>query len=694
MSKNPGPERGLKTRRENRAVNQRRVIANYLDEDCPTWMEACRRADVSRFTFQSWGDSAGNKVWKADKAIAADAKRRQKLAIEEQHKAGLTIDPKRVKPEMPDFTTFRRDYLGRPVEPHQQHVVDAYEDKTNRFIMVLGPTGSGKDTTAGDFVLHAATPDFSKRVAWLMRSEAFSRRRLSERLSPYLTDSKAYLTAPEGPDTSIPTRSLIEDYGPFKWSKGMRWKDGQPIEKSTWTKHEIYFAGTIGATEADPNLWATGVDGRLYGSRVDLMVVSDPFDRENQLSSERLNQVEWFKGTMRSRLDTKGRLIILGTRVLPGDNYELLLDYFAANSPIIYRSDDGYYTKHRNGFATVIYPAIDRDERGREVSYWPTQFPMESYLLMPDGAKHLVDTLDGETHLELAADGAELVEGLVDRREADWNVFQTTMQQDPPRGVGGEFTDLLLDHCDDPTRTFGQVMPGEILIQGVDPARTGGAAWVMLALNRENATITLVDYFFGKKLGVEGLRTELIVNPIVQYQPRYLEYEDNREASVLVHPEVIRTAKDFAVNIRGFNTNTSNRNVGEDHVAMMAFDMRDGIIRLPVGRPEDRERLMLLKEHFHNWDRKTQLRLDGSKTWRTIEDDITMAFWAAWKRGRELLGKRNQYNPNRVANMPEVMSKRWAPYMHNQSQRAPQATPPATDLVAVYYREHTHGDVS
>ena len=669
--------------------NQAAVIAFYRRSNVNTAQEACRLADVPYDTYEGWVANKTDHAWQNAWAGAKAFKSRQRAETAEAAKTGLVIDPERVKPEMPDFTTFRRDYIGRPVTHHQRHVVEAYEDLTNRFIMVLGPTGSGKDTTAGDFVLHAATPNFSKRVAWLMRSETFSRRRLSERLAPYLTEPKTYKTSPEGPDTTVPTRSLIEDFGPFAWQKGMKWTDGTPVDRSTWTKNEMYFVGTVGATEADPNLWATGIDGRLYGSRVDLMVVSDPFDRENQLSSEKAGQVEWFKGTMRSRLDTKGRLIILGTRVLPGDNYEVLLEYFAANARVIYRSDDGYYTKYANGFATVIHPAIDMDDQGREVSYWPDVFPMQSYLILPDGAKYDLDTLDDETHMELARNGAEIVEGLTDRREADWDMFETTMQQKPPTKTGGEFTDLLLDHCDDPTRTFGQVMPGEQLVQGVDPARTGGAAWVMLGVNRDNGTIICVDYFFGKKLGVEGIRNQLVIDPITMYRPRYLEYEDNREASTLVHPEVIQTARQFSVNLRGRNTNESNRNKGEEAVAMMAFDMRDGIIRFPAGRPEDRERLFLLKEHFHNWDRKMELREARSKAFTAVEDDIVMAFWMAWRRATQLLGKsRNPYNPGQVASMPEVMRKRWAPYMQHQGSPDHKSAPPATDLVAVYYSDH------
>jgi hypothetical protein len=655
--------------------------------------DALRQAGIPDITYERWRKNdytfrAAIDALKYTKNHGQIQKRRRK-----EIPPHLIVDPDKAKPDIGDFATFRREYLGRPVAAHQEHIVSAYEDRTNRFVMILGPTGSGKDTTALDIVLHAAVPDFSMRVAWIMPNEKFSARRLSERGAPYLTDPKTYLTAPEGPDTTIPTRSLIDDFGPFQWEKGMIWSDGTPVPQTTWNKHEIYFAGTVGAKESDPNLWSTGINGQLYGSRVKLMVVSDPFDRENQLSVERAKNVEWFKGTLRSRLDTKGRLVILGTRVLPGDDYEVLMDYFIGNATVLWQSDDGYYTKYRNGFASVIYPALETTDAGETVSYWPEQFPLESYLEMPDGQKYLASALTDDEYLDLAGRGAEVVEGLLERRAADKTIFDTTMQQAPPKREGGQFSDLLLDNCDDPTRSFGQVRPGDILVQGVDPATFTGTAWAMVAANREDHTITLVDYGFGKKLGVEGLRDEMVLGPIFEYRPSYMEYESNQHKAVLKFPEVIQVAKEHGVKVTEVHTQ-NNRNIGDLAVTQIAFDMRDGTLRFPAALPTDLDKLRLVKEHFHNWDTKTELRTLRTKAWMRIEDDIVMAIWVAWMRAKALLGKRPNHLRRAVeAMIPEVTQRAWSRYAPKQGKWRPP--PPATDLVAVYYQgtdgEHDQG---
>ena len=182
------------------------------------------------------------------------------------------------------------------------------------------------------------------------------------RLDPYLTDPRTYHGAPPGPTSVEPEASLIVDYGPFKYKKGMIDGNGDKLEPSTWTKNEIYFLKP-GAPEADPNLWATGMEGQLYGSRIDLLVVSDVFDRENQLTlTARESQYSWLMGTAMSRLDESGRLIVLGTRCLPGDNYERMIDELVGDAPVVYQGK--HYTKYANGVAVVIMPAISV-ERGR-----------------------------------------------------------------------------------------------------------------------------------------------------------------------------------------------------------------------------------------------------------------------------------------------------------------------------------------
>ncbi|KKM89392.1 hypothetical protein LCGC14_1249200, partial [marine sediment metagenome] len=353
---------------------------------------------------------------------------------------GLLFDDQKDMPDKGTFTEWRRKYIGRAVEEHQKESVEAYEDRSNLVIFCLWPPGGGKDTTAGDFVLYETSDDRDLRAAWVMRGESFSRRRVAQRIDLYLTDSKTYLNAPPGDTSTIPTGNLIEDYGPFKFKKGMVDRDGHKCEPTTWTKQEIYFLKT-GAPEADPNLWATGMEGQMYGSRVDLMVMSDVFDRENQLTvTKRESQYAWVMGTALSRLDEAGRLIILGTRCLPGDNYERLINTMVGEAPVVYQGR--HYTKYANGVAVIIMPAIEHDDEGEEVSYWPAKFPLDSHFELPDGTRILAEEAD-EVHLAKKYGGmVKRIRGLREIRERDRDLFDTMYQQKPPDEITGDFTDL------------------------------------------------------------------------------------------------------------------------------------------------------------------------------------------------------------------------------------------------------------
>jgi hypothetical protein len=622
----PGDTRG----RKGFGDQARETFVTALIESGGKVMEACQRAGVKRGTYQGWRKHHFEFRVRVDRIVEEF----KQAGVREAMTKNL-FDPNRTPMPVPGFEEFRRTYIGRPVADHQKDIVRAYEDKTNLVVIILGPAGSGKDTTAGDLVLHAAA-EKRQRVAWIMESTEFSARRLG-RLYPYLTDLRTYDVAPAGPGCTVPTRNMIEDFGPFKWNKEMRFPDDSKVPSRSWTQHSAYFLG-VGDQEADPNLWATGVGGALYGSRIDLLVLSDPFTAENQQSPAlRASQLTWVNGTLMTRLDEGGRLIVLGTRVSPHDNYGVLLDQLIGEArPLI---QDGYYTKYSNGVATVIYPAIEYDENGVESSYWPERFPLYAILKEKDGTTHLVSDLPDEQYVHLAKSGAEYVRGLDDFRTRDPDLFETMMQQNPPDKAGGEFTDALLNHCDDPTRSFGMYRPGDgPLILGVDPARTGGAAWFLWQWNRDTGEKHLIDYFFGTRLGTMGLREQLLVKPLQEFWPTWLVYESNRETSVLEHPDVMDAVDKSRTQVHRHFTSGANRNKGAEFgVSMMAFDMRDGLIKWPAATVADRKRLELVKEHFRNWDRKQTAKGPNSGALsRSSPDDIAMAGWVGWVKIKEL----------------------------------------------------------
>ena len=221
---------------------------------------------------------------------------------------------------------------------------------------------------------------------------------------------------------------------------------------------------------------------------------------------------------------------------------------------------------------------------------------------------------------------------------------------------------------------------------GIDPAISGGAAWWLWEVDGE--TYTLVDYFFGENIGTIGLREQLLVQPITRYSPRYAVYEDNREASVLEHPQVIAAAKNSGTQLKKHHTHSGNRGVGELQVSGMVLDMVEGRIRFPAATGQDRERTDKVKQHFRNWDQKEQIRATTGRIRQHLADDIAMSGWVGWVLIKTIFrkGDKVQGQPMRVA---ASVARRWG------QSKAPRTVTPvlplsAAEQIAVYYQD-THG---
>ena len=636
--------------------------------------KTCEATGVPLSTFERWRarDNEFRAVYQ--NAVKRERAYWQRNKVIGKDAYGLLYDPTREIPDKGTFTDWRRRYMGRGVEDHQRELVEAFEDRSNLVIFCLLPPGAGKDTTAGDFLLYEICDNRQLRTAWIMRGEKFAARRVKQRFSPYLTEPKRYRSAPDGPTSTVPEANLIEDYGPFKFKKGMVDESGEKIDPTTWTGNEMYFIDVAGAPESDPNLWATGVEGQLYGARVGLMVMSDIFDRENQGSlPAQQGQYEWVLGTVKSRLDTKGRLVFLGTRCLPGDNYERLMNTMVGEAPAVYQGEN--YTKYANGVAVVIVKAIEHNADGDEESYWPDVFPLDGHFDTPDGWVPDPGGFDGEALYRRLVEihgttGVERVRGLRQIRDDDTDLFETMYQQSPPAELTGDFTDAVLDAADDEERTFERYRPHELLVLGVDPARVAGAAWVCWGVDREAGTITLIDYFYGSKLGIRGIKQQLVVAPITKYEPVWFAYETNREAAVIEDPEIQRVFKDFGVNLWPHNTNWTNRSSNRRSVKIgvpsLSFYMRSRIIRWPTMTAKDRDRIGLVKAHFKTWDRKEAIHSNRAAM-KGHPDDLAMAAWVGFIKALELL----QRNPaadggKKSMPVPDAILKRWDRFQEAQ----------------------------
>ena len=626
---------------------------------------ACKKAGVTYSTYGTWRDrypafaeemtrlTTANRVARQ----VADSERRRVQAAN----SDMVVDFDREMPPRPGLIEFRQDYLGRPTPIHQVAACKALEDQTNLVTFVFGPTGMGKDTLAGDFVLQQVAPDRSgMRVAWFMENEDFSKRRL-RRLSQYLVDPRTFEVAPSRtPGASVPSRSIIEDWGPFRWERGMVTPDGDKIDRPQWTTQQMYFMGVI-APEADPNLWATGVEGATYGARIDLAVLSDVFTVENQKSpTRRRDQMNWIKGTLDTRFDEDGRLVIIGTMLPDDNNYEVMLEEYVGDARVISeeRYGPGVYTKYSNGVAVVVVKALwDNPETGEVESYWPERFPLEAHLVYK-GDRWPVESLSDERVEELGQKGAKRVRGLLDRQKQMPRFFKAMFMQERDVDAGGDFTTAVLDLCDDPLRTYGVVYPHELTVIGVDAATTGGAAWAAVAIDRKTEIVTIVDWWWGEKLGVTGIKNRLIIEPLTKYAPPWLAYEVNHQSAVLDDYLIKQALADFGTSVHDHRTG-ANRGSMEMGVGSMAAFMRARQIRFPTQTAEDREKTKRLKAFFLAWE-KASIAEGRSRPARSgwDPDDVTMAIWPAWLKARSLVTAKVGHDLPSIP-IPDSVRRRW-----------------------------------
>ena len=206
--------------------------------------------------------------------------------------------------------------------------------------------------------------------------------------------------------------------------------------------------------------------------------------------------------------------------------------------------------------------------------------------------------------------------------------------------------------------------------------------------------ITLIDYFFGSKLGIRGIKQQLVISPITAYEPVWYAYETNREAAVIEDPEIQRVFKEFGVNVWPHNTNwtnrSSNRRSTKIGVPSLSFYMRSRIIRWPTMTAKDRDRIGLVKAHFKTWDRKEALT--SRAPLKGYPDDLAMAAWVGFIKALELL----QRNPNadgvkRSMPVPDAILRKWENFQTNQRVKKTvrdkdalrHPAPSMTDLVSI-----------
>lgn len=239
-----------------------------------------------------------------------------------------------VRGERLPFAEWRKKYLHQDTfwhqhqwidvlegnEPRDLHPAQIYEPANRNRLLVNVPPEHAKTTTIStEYVVYRLCMDPSFRVLIISAGQGLA--------NSIVYDVQQILTSPDYIE-------LQKAYAP---------DGGWEANAESWRESQIIFgadtraSGSQDTHQKDPNVLALGMRSKIYGRRADLVIVDDGVDTTNV--SEHAKQMIWLRKMVESRIVSKGRLIVVGTRISPVDLYSELRkpeNYANSKSPWTY----------------------------------------------------------------------------------------------------------------------------------------------------------------------------------------------------------------------------------------------------------------------------------------------------------------------------------------------------------------------
>lgn len=466
-----------------------------------------------------------------------------------------------VKHEIPDlsgmsFREFVRRYGGFDLAEHQKRIEAALMDPLGKIVLILGHPESGKSTLVSLwYVLYNIARDPDSRTA-IVTKNSTKAKDLVVRVQRYLTEEHLY----DGMDGN-----LIADFNGFK-SNELEWSQEQ------------FFVRHRKSGERDPTVQGLGIGKLIYGSRLDYLILDDALVQDNQISPVTRERFDnWFDSEARSRAQ-RGQTIVNGTRLIPQDLYGQWKKAWKDNKL----------------FRSVIIPAILNEYTDDEVPSWPEMWTLDGY--------DLTQEIDGEVHITGYQMGLrDIRESIVAKNPARWRLVY---QQEDIEEEEAIFRQVHMDAAMElgAHRKLGQVYDHEHLVLGVDPATTGRAAAILMAVDPTTRVRTVVDIFVGSALGAVGVRQDLL------YQ-FWEKYRDHGISTTVIEENFVKTLRgdealvaraDAYGTVLDYPHTTGKGRQGkwdsEYGIAAMASLFGSGLMAFANAGPDDAARLQPLIE--------------------------------------------------------------------------------------------------
>lgn len=520
-----------------------------------------------------------------------------------------------VKWEIPDltqmpFAEFVERYAGFTLAEHQLRIEAALMDPLAKIVMILGHPESGKSTLVSLwYVLFNLARNVDSRTA-LVTKNSTKAQDLLTRIKRYLTEEALYDDAP---------RNLIEDFNGWKPLHGdLEWSQEQ-----IFTRHRL-------SGERDASVQALGLSKLIYGSRLDYLILDDALVQDNQISEVTRDRIDnWFDSEARSRAQ-RGQTIVNGTRLLPQDLYGQWKKAWSENRL----------------FKGVYIPAILNEYTDDEAPSWPEYWTLDGY----------------DEYMEI--NGEDVVVGyqmgLRDIRETivakNPDRWRLVYQQEDVEVGSNIFTPAHVDAAFElgAARRLGQVFPHERVILGVDPATTGRAAALVLAVDPTTRVRTVVDIFVGSGLGATGVRQELLYQFWEKYKAKgnsiaTTVVETNFVKTLLGDESLMQRARAAGTQIVDHHTSGSGKRGKWDEeygIASLAALFGGGLMAFANAGADDRARLQPLVDDMLVFP------------WSEVQDTVIALWVACLEAANQSVGTVNQTRAMNRRGVPPVVRSR------------------------------------
>lgn len=483
-----------------------------------------------------------------------------------------------------DFVTFRDVYFGNYTAPHHYRMIEAFElARPGSMTVVLAFPSAGKSTTLADKYCHLLAEDPNTRICVISEGQDLSRKIIGQ-VSDRMSDPARF-----------PAYHLR--YGPFRaraWDDNER-SDRDPL-KRPWTADYFKILAAT-ADEKEPSLESRGASGRMYGARYDWMVYDDIQSNETLAKTAQLLQS--MRTTWKSRTllggGERGKSLMIGSRVGPGDIYEAMDDAGMIDTLLTIPA------------LTLHVPAEEHFTRvGKKIVANPNCL-----------AKPTWDTMSMQDLAEIRAFAGE-------------EVWARTYMQDTLAETSAVFTEEMIENAKDRDRVLGPARIGTETWAAIDPALDSGiCAYLACAITPDQ--LVILD-----SMGRTDTHTytDIYDNMLrwkVKYHPSLWIVEENNFQKGMLQDDRLHTAAAPA-QVEAHRTGR-NKNDTIMGIRMMANAFAAGEIRIPWGDERSREAMAPLVHELRTWKpgkRGSMLKQDRVVTlWFT---------WMRWQTERDMMG--------------------------------------------------------